>query len=277
VAAALDIKTLEAVDRLKAKGIAPTLAILRVGDKGDDISYERGATKKAGKVGIAVKNVLLPADVRQDALIQAIDGLNGDNTIHGVLMLRPLPGHIDGDSVRNRLLPAKDIDGITDISLAGVFSDTPIGYAPCTPSACIEILDYFSIGIESRSAVVVGRSLVVGKPIAVMLLKRNATVTITHSRTARLQRVVGRAEIVIACVGRAQMIDSDYLREGQVVIDVGINVDSGGRLVGDVDFEDAEDIVAAITPVPGGVGAVTTSVLMKHVSEAAEPASCKAV
>jgi len=273
VVEALNAEIIAEAEALKAKGVEPTLAILRVGERGDDISYEKGATKRAEKVGVAVKNVILPADVAQDQLLAAIDDLNNDAAVHGVLMFRPLPKHLDEDLVRNALSPAKDVDGITDGSLAAVFAGVGSGYAPCTPSACMEILAHFGFELAGKKAVVVGRSLVVGKPAAMMLLGKNATVTIAHSRTQNLQGVVAAADVVIACVGRAQMIDDDYLSEGQIVIDVGINVTEDGKLVGDVDFEDAEDTVAAITPVPGGVGSVTTSVLMKHVVEAAKTAN----
>jgi methylenetetrahydrofolate dehydrogenase (NADP+)/methenyltetrahydrofolate cyclohydrolase len=258
------------VEALKDKGIEPTLAILRVGERGDDISYERGATKRAEKVGVTIKNVVLPADVSEAALIDAVLQLNADDSVHGVLMFRPLPDHIDEDKVRNLLSPAKDIDGLTDLSLAGVFAGVNSGFAPCTPAACMEILDYFGVDCKGKKAVVVGRSLVVGKPAAMMLLDRQATVTIAHSRTVDLPSVVRQADIVIACVGRAKMIDAAYLSDGQVIIDVGINVLADGSLSGDVDYQAAEPIVEAITPVPGGVGTVTTSVLMKHVVEAAK-------
>ncbi|MCL2826878.1 MAG: bifunctional 5,10-methylenetetrahydrofolate dehydrogenase/5,10-methenyltetrahydrofolate cyclohydrolase [Eggerthellaceae bacterium] len=262
------------VEKLKARGVDPTLAIVRVGERGDDISYERGATKRAEKVGVAVRNVLLPEDVSQEELIAAIEGLNADDAVHGVLLFRPLPKHIDEDAVRNTLDPRKDIDGITDLSLAGVFASSGTGFAPCTAQACMEILDFFGYDLKGKSAVVVGRSLVVGKPAAMMLLDRNATVTVAHSRTQDLAGVCRSADVVIACVGRAAMVGADYLRAGQVVIDVGINVAEDGSLIGDVDFGAAESIVDAITPVPGGVGTVTTSVLVKHVVQSA---SCSVI
>jgi methylenetetrahydrofolate dehydrogenase (NADP+)/methenyltetrahydrofolate cyclohydrolase len=270
VVAALDGRIAAEVVRLKAQGVCPTLAIVRVGGRGDDVSYERGATKRAEKVGVGIKNVVLPEGVTQDDLLGAIEQLNNDASVHGVLLFRPLPRHIDEDAVRNALDVVKDVDGITDLSLAAVFAGTGTGFAPCTPAACMEIIEHFGIEVKGRSAVVVGRSLVVGRPAAMMLLERNATVTICHSRTKGLQLSVQGADIVIACVGREQMIDGNYLSEGQVVIDVGINVAEDGQLVGDVDFKDAEGTVAAVTPVPGGVGTVTTSVLMKHVVEAAD-------
>jgi methylenetetrahydrofolate dehydrogenase (NADP+)/methenyltetrahydrofolate cyclohydrolase len=258
------------VEQLKAKGITPTLAIVRVGERGDDISYERGATKRAEKVGVSVEQRLLAADVSQEELIATIESLNQDTGIHGVLIFRPLPKHVDEDLVRNTLSPNKDIDGITDASLASVFAGIKTGFAPCTPSACMEILAHFGIDAKGKQAVVVGRSLVVGKPAAMMLLDRHATVTIAHSRTQDLPSVVRSADIVIACVGRAQMLNASYFSAGQIVIDVGINVTEEGALVGDVDFDSAQHVASALTPVPGGVGTVTTSVLVKHVVEAAQ-------
>lgn len=270
VVEAINEEIIKEADALKAQGIFPTLAILRVGERGDDISYETGVTKRADKVGVAIKNVVLPADVSQEVLIAAIEDLNADASVHGVLMFRPLPKHIDETKACNTLDPAKDIDGISDSSAAGVFKGSGTGFAPCTPSACMEILRHYDIDPKGKRVVVVGRSLVVGKPAAMMLLDRHATVTIAHSRTTDLPAVVREADIVIACVGRAKMVDSHYLSAGQIIIDVGINVTDEGKLSGDVDFEAAEAIVAAITPVPGGVGTVTTSVNLKHVVEAAK-------
>ncbi|MDR1015447.1 MAG: bifunctional 5,10-methylenetetrahydrofolate dehydrogenase/5,10-methenyltetrahydrofolate cyclohydrolase [Coriobacteriales bacterium] len=269
VAEALNSETIKEVEALKAGGVEPTLAILRVGERADDVSYERGVARRAEKVGVAVRNIVLPADAGQDALTKAIEALNADSSVHGVLMFRPLPPSLDEGVARNALDPAKDVDGITDASLAGVFAGANTGYAPCTPSACMELLDHYGIDPAGRSVVVVGRSLVVGKPVAMMLLGRNATVTVCHSRTKELFSVVREADIVIACVGCAHLLGTDHLAPGQIVIDVGINVADDGTLVGDVDFEAARGVVDALTPVPGGVGTVTTSVLVKHVVEAA--------
>lgn len=270
MAAALNDEMSNAASVLKASGIEPTLAILRIGERGDDISYERSVTKRAGKVGVAVRNVVLPADVSQAVLLETIESLNYEKTVHGVLMFRPLPKHINEAAACQALNPAKDIDGITYASAVSVFTNAGSGFSPCTAAACIEILDYYGIDPKGRRATVVGRSLVVGKPVAMMLLDRHATVTIAHSRTADLPSVIREADIVIACVGRAKMIGADCLRAGQVVIDVGINLAEDGSLVGDVDFDAALTTVSAITPVPGGVGTVTTSINLKHVVDAAK-------
>ncbi|MDR3053714.1 MAG: bifunctional 5,10-methylene-tetrahydrofolate dehydrogenase/5,10-methylene-tetrahydrofolate cyclohydrolase [Coriobacteriales bacterium] len=270
VVEALDKQTAADTEMLKAQGVEPTLAIVRVGDRGDDISYERGATKRAEKVGVAVRHITLTSNISQTELLALIQKLNGDASVHGVLLFRPLPQHIDEDVVCNALAPEKDVDGICDLSLAAVFADKTTGYAPCTAQACMELLDYYGIDLVGKNALVVGRSLVAGKPVSMMLLGKNATVTVAHSRTADLRSVVAAAEVVIACVGRARLLDASYLRAGQTVIDVGINMANDGSLVGDVDFEGVLDTIRAITPVPGGVGTVTTSVLVKHVVEAAQ-------
>lgn len=275
VAAALDEKLAEKVSELGRKGIVPTLAILRVGERPDDAAYERGAMKRCEKVGVQAKQVTLQADIDQAELLRIIEQLNADSSVHGVLMFRPLPKHIDEALVCNALTPEKDVDGITNASSAGVFTGTPIGYPPCTPQACMEILDYYGIDPKGKGAVIIGRSLVVGKPAAMMMLQKHATVTVCHTRTADMPAVCRGAEILIVAAGRAKVVDGDYLSPDQIVLDVGINVDEDGKLCGDVDFDQAQPIVKAITPVPGGVGTVTTSVLVKHVVEAAERTACK--
>ena len=255
---------------LKEKGITPTLAVVRVGAREDDLSYERGVMTRCGKVGVEVKQYLLPADAAQDDLLKVIAQINADPSIHGCLLFRPLPRQFDDRTVRAALAPEKDIDGITDGSLAGVFTNTAIGYPPCTAQACLEILKYYSIPLSGRRTVVVGRSLVVGKPAAMMLDRENATVTICNSRTQDLPALCREADVLVVAMGRMGAIGGDCLRAGQVVVDVGIHVNEEGRLCGDVRFAEAEPVVDAITPVPGGVGTVTTSVLVGHVVEAAE-------
>jgi methylenetetrahydrofolate dehydrogenase (NADP+)/methenyltetrahydrofolate cyclohydrolase len=270
VVAALNEKMTAEITDLKAKGITPTLAILRVGERDDDISYEKGAMKRCETVGVAVKNVILPADVTQDVLLKNVDALNKDKSVHGVLIFRPLPKHLDEEAVRQALLPAKDIDGITDGSLAGVFTGNGNGFPPCTAQACMEILDFYKINCAGKRAVVIGRSLVVGKPAAIMLMGKNATVTVCHTKSVDMPSVARNAEILIVAAGKANAVTKEYLAPGQIVVDVGINMTEDGKLCGDVKFDDAEPIVGAITPVPGGVGTVTTSVLVSHVVEAAK-------
>ena len=270
VTAALNERIKADAEALKAKGVNPTLCIIRVGENESDISYERGATKRCETLGVACEKILLPEDVSQEELLATIDKVNKNDQIHGVLLFRPLPKHLDQSVIENALDPAKDVDCMTDGSMSGVFTGKNVGFPPCTPQACMEILDHYGIDCTGKKAVVVGRSLVVGKPAAMMLIKKNATVTVCHTRTVDMPSVVREADIVIVAAGRAGVVDDTYLRAGQVVIDVGINVNAEGKLCGDVDFEKAEPIVEAITPVPGGGGSVTTSVLVGHVVEAAK-------
>ena len=269
VTAVLNEKIKSRAAALKEKGVEPTLGIIRVGEREDDLSYERGAVKRCETLGVACKKILLPADVTQEVLMDAVRQVNEDNSIHGVLIFRPLPRHLDEEAVIRALDPAKDVDGITDGSMVGVFAGREQGFPPCTPQACMEILDHYQIDCTGKKAVVVGRSLVVGKPAAMMLLKKNATVTVCHTRTKDMPSVVKEADIVIVAAGRAGVVDDRYVSPGQIIIDVGINVNDQGRLCGDVAYDKVEPIVEAITPVPGGVGSVTTSVLVGHVVEAA--------
>ena len=272
VVSALNEKVQTDVRALTARGVVPTLAILRVGEKPDDLAYERGAMKRAETVGVAIRQIVLPETVSQEALLSEIAQINANDSIHGCLMLRPLPKHIDDSIVREALLPEKDIDGITQGSLAGVFAGTKRGFPPCTAKACMEMLAYYNIDPAGKNAVVIGRSLVIGKPVAMMLLQQNATVTICHTRTKDMPSVTRRAEILIVAAGKPGVVGAEYVSAGQTVLDVGINFTSEGKMTGDVDFPAVEPIVGAITPVPGGVGTVTTSVLMAHVVEAANRA-----
>ena len=271
VTAALNEKTAAKVAELKEKGVSPTLAILRVGERPDDISYETGAMKRCEKCGVAVKNVVLPGDVDSGVFFKTLDRLNKDPSVHGILMFRPLPKHIDGEKARTMLAPEKDIDGCSDGSLAGVFTNTRVGFPPCTAQAAMEILDHYGVDCAGKRAVVMGRSLVVGRPAAMLLMHKNATVTVTHRKTADTPSVVREADIVIAAIGDPEKLGASYFRPGQIVVDVGIHWnEEKNKLCGDVKYDEVEPIVAAITPVPGGVGTVTTSILVSHVAEAAE-------
>ena len=205
-----------------------------------------------------------PADATQEQVLAAVDKVNKDDSIHGVLLFRPLPKHLNQTEIENALDPAKDVDCMTDGSMSGVFTGKAVGFPPCTPQACMEILDHYGIDCTGKKAVVIGRSLVVGKPAAMMLIKKNATVTVCHTKTVDMPSVAREADI------RAGVVTKDYVAPGQTVIDVGINVNAEGKLCGDVAYAEVEPIVDAITPVPGGVGSVTTSVLVGHVVEAAK-------
>ena len=264
---------------LREKGVVPTLGIVRLGENPSDLSYEKGATKRAEEVGVAIKNYILPEETTKEELLAVIDGINADDDLHGVLMFRPLPKHLknDQDEICNRLAPCKDVDSMTHMSNAGVFEGQDLGYAPCTPAACMEILDHYGINCTGKNAVVIGRSLVVGKPAAMMLMAKNATVTVCHTKTVNTAEICKNADIIISAAGVLNSLTKDFVRPGQIVIDVSMNwnpekITSKGKggMSGDCIFDEVEPIVEAITPVPGGVGAVTTSVLMKHVVEAAE-------
>ena len=252
------------VEELKKKGIEPKLAVVRVGEREDDLSYERGLLKRFDAVGALVESVVFPLDVTQEELEAGIKKLNEDDKVHGILVFRPLPKHLNEEIIKEMVTPMKDVDCMGSANTAHVFAQDGKGHAPCTPQAVIEMLDFYGYDLTGKKAVVVGRSMVVGKPLAQMLLKKNATVTICHTKTADLRAEVKTADFVFACAGVAKMLDASYISEGQVVIDVGINV-MDGKLCGDVDYESVSEIAAAATPVPGGVGTVTTSVLLKHV------------
>ena len=260
------------VEALKAAGVQPVLAIVRVGERPDDLSYERGVTKRAQSVGVDVRPFVLAEDASQQQLEAVIRQVNEDASIHGCLMFRPLPAHLDEDAACALLAPEKDVDAVSPAALAGVFADLQGAFAPSTAVACMKVLDHYGIDPEGKKVAVIGRSLVIGKPVAMLLLARNATVTICHSRTRDLARTVREAEIVICATGRARAYGADFFREGQTVIDVSINVDAEGKLCGDVDFESVEDLVDAITPVPRGVGSVTSAVTVGHTVQAAERA-----
>lgn len=252
------------VEELKKKGIEPKLAVVRVGEREDDLSYERGLLKRFDAVGALVESVVFPVDVTQEELEEGIKKLNEDDSVHGILVFRPLPKHLNEEVIKEMVTPMKDVDCMGSANTAHVFAQDGKGHAPCTPQAVIEMLDFYGYDLTGKKAVVVGRSMVVGKPLAQMLLKKNATVTICHTKTADLRAEVKSADFVFACAGVAKMLDASYISEGQVVIDVGINM-LDGKLCGDVDYESVSEVAEAVTPVPGGVGTVTTSVLLKHV------------
>lgn len=271
VAAALGEKTAAAAAALREAGVVPTLAILRVGERPDDLSYEKGAKKRCDAAGVDVRSVVLPEDVTQEKLMDTLEELNRDDGVHGILLMRPLPAHLDGEAARRTLAPEKDVDGVTDGSLAGVFTGSREGFAPCTAQAVAEVLDFYDIPLVGAHAVIAGRSLVVGRPAAMLLMAKGATVTICHGKTTSLPAMTRQADILVAAVGRMGFFGSEHIAPGQVVVDVGIHFnEETGKLCGDVRFDEAEPVAAAITPVPGGIGAMTTAVLVSHVVEAAQ-------
>lgn len=271
VAQALTERTAQKAAALRERGVVPTLAILRVGQRPEDLSYERGAMKRCDAAGVAVRSVELPPDVSQASLEAAIRALNEDSAVHGILLMRPLPAPLDDEAARQVLAPSKDVDGITDLSLAGVFTGSGVGYPPCTAQAVIELLRYYDIPMKGARAVVAGRSLVVGRPAAMLLMAQGATVTLCHSATQDLAAETRRADILVAAIGRIGYFGAEHIGPGAAVVDVGIHADPDtGKLRGDVRFEEAEPVAGAITPVPGGLGAVTTAVLVEHTVRAAQ-------
>jgi len=259
----------ERVNALEQKGVVPKLTVVRVGAREDDLSYEKGIYKRFEGVGAKVETIELPLTVTQEELENVILSLNEDNSVHGVLLFRPLPKTLDEVKIKSLLLEEKDVDCLTSANDAHVFAGDKKGYPPCTPQAVMEILDHYDVELAGKKVTVVGRSMVVGKPVAMLLLSKNATVTICHTKTKNLEEECRNADIIVACAGVPRMITSDFVCEGQVVIDVGIHV-VDDKLCGDVDYDTVSEIVDAITPVPGGVGSVTTTVLLKHTIMSAE-------
>jgi len=257
------------IEMLAGKGIVPKLAVVRVGEREDDLSYERGLLKRFDAVGALVESVVYPLEVTQEELEAGIKKLNADESVHGILVFRPLPKHLNEEIIKELVTPEKDVDCMGIINSAHVFAQDGKGHAPCTPQAVMEMLDFYGYNLTSKKAVVVGRSMVVGKPLSQMLLKKNATVTVCHTKTADLEKECKAADFLFACAGVAEMLDASYVAPGQVVIDVGINV-KDGKLCGDVKYDEVSEVADAVTPVPGGVGTVTTSVLLKHVITSAK-------
>lgn len=262
-------KITEKMDRASRLGISPCLEIIRVGERPGDLSYEKGAVKRCDSFGIKVKKVTFPETVTAAEVTAAIREANQDDTVDGVLLFRPLPRSLDASAIENELVPGKDVDCMTDLSMSGVFQGKDLGYPPCTAQAVMEILEHYGIDPKGKRAVVIGRSNVIGRPVAMMLMQKNATVTICHTKTAGMAKIAQQADILIAAAGHAGTVTEDFMKDGQVIVDVGINVGPDGKICGDVDFEKAEKKASFITPVPRGVGSVTTSVLALHVADAA--------
>ncbi|MDO4787619.1 MAG: bifunctional 5,10-methylenetetrahydrofolate dehydrogenase/5,10-methenyltetrahydrofolate cyclohydrolase [Johnsonella sp.] len=250
---------------LRAAGTVPKLMILRVGKREDDLAYEKAVKKRMEELQIEYEVCELPQSVTQEELESEFKKFNQDGNIHGILVFRPLPGHLDEEPLREMIFPEKDADGMGILNTARLFAGESTAYPPCTAQAVLELLDHYGIGIEGKKVTLIGRSMVVGKPLAMLLLNRNATVRICHTRTADLKEACLDAEILVAAAGSAGMVRGDMVSPRTVVIDVGINVDKNGNICGDVDYESAKENASLITPVPGGIGSITTSVLAKHV------------
>ncbi len=270
VAKALTEETAKKAALLREKGIVPTLALLRVGERAEDLAYEKQIIKRCEEASVALR-LMVFAETEAEEFVRCFHEQNNDPAVHGIMWFRPLPKEIDGEALRRALDPSKDVDGCTDGSLAGVFAGRDVGFAPCTAQAVMEVLHFYGVDPKGKRAVVLGRSLVVGRPVGMLLMHENATVTICHTKTENAAAIAREAEILVGAVGQARMVAAEYVNPSQTVIDVGINWDAHmGKLVGDVDFEVTEPLVRAITPVPSGVGSVTTAVLCSHVVESAE-------
>ena len=252
------------IAELEGKGIVPTLAVVRVGAREDDLAYERGIKKKFSDMNCQVTVVELPEDVSQEDLDETVKALDNDSEIHGILLFRPLPKHLTDKNIVNTISSGKDVDCMGNANMAKLFAGEKDGFAPCTAQAVMEMISHYGIDIKGKKVTVIGRSLVIGKPVALMLIAGNATVTVCHTKTADLQAECKAADIIVAAAGKAKMITKDFVKPGQIVLDVGMNVDEDGKLCGDVDFAGVSEIVDSITPVPRGVGSVTTSVLLKN-------------
>lgn len=266
VSARLKVEVEKLLDGL---GRIPQLAIVRVGENADDISYEKGAVKRMKTFGLHAEKFTFPGDISDEDFKKEFRKINLDEEIDGILVLKPLPPQIRQEDIDRMIDPLKDLDGISPVNIAKVFSGDSTGFAPCTAEAAMNILKLNGIPLAGRRAVVVGRSMVVGRPLAMLLLQENATVTVCHTKTVDLQEICKRAEILVTAAGCARFIDHSFIREGAVVIDVGINVDENGHLCGDVDFQDIQETAAMATPVPGGIGDVTTAVLARRLVSAA--------
>ncbi len=257
------------VEELKSKDVNPKLAILRVGERSDDLAYERGVLKRFEPAGVEVEVTCLPVDVSQEELDKTFDAINKDPKVHGILVFRPLPKPLSDEHMRKTIDSGKDSDFMDNRNMEFVLSGKSDA-APCTAEAVMALIKHYGIDTKGKKVTVVGRSLVIGKPVALLLITANATVTVCHTKTENIQQECKNADIIVACCGVAKMITPDYVKPGQIVIDVGMNVDSEGKLCGDVDYEKVSEIVDAITPVPGGVGSITTAILLKHVVNNAE-------
>ncbi|WP_050607857.1 bifunctional 5,10-methylenetetrahydrofolate dehydrogenase/5,10-methenyltetrahydrofolate cyclohydrolase [Clostridium niameyense] len=258
------------VQKLNKKHITPMLAIVRIGNKEDDISYEKSIMKNCTSLGIDTNVYELEDNVLQRDVLSLIQKLNKDRKINGILVFRPFPEHLDQDVINSSIELSKDVDCMNPLNLEKIFEGKLNGFIPCTSEAAIETLKYYNIELRGSNIVIINRSMVVGKPLSMMLLSEDATVTIAHSKTKNLSSITKNADIVITAIGRAKMLGEEYFNENSIVVDVSINVDEEGNLCGDVDFDNVNTKLKAITPVPRGIGAVTTSLLLKHIVDASE-------
>ena len=268
VADSIVARVKDEAEELRRNNIIPKLKIIRVGEREDDLAYERAAVKRMKSANIDCEVLALPLNIDKETFEDEIKNVVNDNSVHGILVFRPLPKQLNEKDIRFIISPEKDIDCLNPINAAKILEGDKSGFPPCTARAAMEILKFYNIDINGKEATVIGRSMVVGKPLSMMLLKENSTVTICHSKTENLPQVTKRADILIAAIGKSKMITKEYIKENSTVIDVGINADDEGNITGDVDTEDCIEKAAFITPVPAGVGSVTTTVLADHVVKA---------
>lgn len=268
VADSIAIRIKSEAEELRQNNIVPKLKIIRIGERQDDLAYERAALKRMNSVNIDCEVLQLPLNIDQDVFIDELNNVVKDDSVHGILLFRPLPKQINEDEIKFIICPEKDVDCLNPINVAKLLEGDETGFPPCTAKAALEMLKFYNIKLIGKNAVVIGRSMVVGKPISMMLLKENSTVTICHSKTENLPEVTKRADILIAAIGKSGMITKEYIKENATVIDVGINTDDEGKITGDVNTDDCIEQAEFITPVPSGVGSVTTAVLAEHVIKA---------
>lgn len=269
VADSLTEKIIVEINEIKnTSSSIPKLAMIRVGNKDDDLSYQRAAINRCTKCGIETEVIELDELCTQEKYIEELKKLNNNSSIHGILCFRPLPKGLNENIIKNIISPQKDVDCFSPLNLAKLLANEEDGFTPCTPMGVIEILDYYDINLEGKNIVVLGRSMVVGKPLSILLTNRNATVTVCHSKTKNLNNICSTADIIVSCIGVGKFVKSDFVKNGAIVVDVGINFDEQGNMFGDVDFNDVCGVVDKITPVPGGVGSVTTSILASQVLKA---------
>ena len=259
------------IELLNLKGITPTVKLVRVGEKASDLSYEKGFTKKAESLGIQIEKCILPDHVSEEELLSVIDDINKDDSIHGCLMFRPLPAHLNTKTVMSALLPKKDIDAMTGCSMGSLITQDEIGFTPCTAEACLEVLKYYNIPLKGKNVAIIGCGMAVGMPLSILMINQGATVSVCHIYTdpEKMAEYCRNADVIVSATGKAGLIGQKHVKQGQVILDVGINVGNDGKLCGDINFKEVEPIVNAITPVPKGVGAVTSTVLADHVVKAA--------
>ncbi len=269
VADAIKADTAKRAENLKKRGVMPVLTIVRAGERDDDIAYERRIEKNCSQAGIEVRKKVYPREVSQAEFVAALRSLSEDDTVHGILVLRPLPPQLDEDAAASAIDPAKDVDCMNSENLRKIFTGDPLAIPPCTSEAVVEILKYYGVALEGKNVVIANRSLVLGRPLAMLLLNENATVTICHSHTRDLVRTASQADIFVTGIGKARHFGKEYVSPKTVVIDAGINFSEHG-MCGDMKYEEAAETAAAITPVPGGVGGVTSALLLRHLVKSAE-------